>query len=144
MEKIIVKGDQEPAIHDLMREIARARGNVETLIEHSPVRDSSGNGIAERGVQTLECMVRTHILELDDKLGEKLPLNLPWFSWLIEHCADIHNRHQVGMDGRTPYGHSRARRAGADSASPSCAACPSSRAGRRTAHPTMTRVARAR
>ena len=35
------------------------------------------NGLVEKGVQSLECMVRTHLLELDEKLGEKLSLSLP-------------------------------------------------------------------
>ena len=47
--KIHLKGDQEAAIQDLLKEIARARGNKETVIECSPVRDSSGNGAAEKG-----------------------------------------------------------------------------------------------
>ena len=99
-----MKGDQEPAIEDLMREVAKARGEAgaETILEFSPVRDSSSNGVAEKGVQTLECLVRTHLIELDDKLQEKLPLDAPWFAWLIEFAADCHNRCQVGTDGKTP------------------------------------------
>ena len=46
--KIVLKGDQEPAIECLMRDIARGRGDKETIIEYSPVRDSSGNGLAEK------------------------------------------------------------------------------------------------
>ena len=101
--KVILKCDQEPAIESLLREVARARGNRETLIEHSPVRDSSGNGLAEKGVQTLESIVRTHVIDLDDKLGEKLALDQPWFCWLVEHAADLHNWYQIGVDGRTPW-----------------------------------------
>ena len=95
--------DQEPAIEDLLREIARHRGDLETVLEFNPVRDSQGNGVAEKGVQTLEGIARTHLLELDEKLGRKLPLDLPWFNWMIEFCADMHNRFQVGPDGRTPW-----------------------------------------
>ena len=54
--------------------------------------------------------MRTHILELDEKLGCKLPLELPWFTWLVEFCADVHNRHQVGPDGRTPWERLKERR----------------------------------
>ena len=60
--KVVLKGDQEPAIEDLLREVARHRGDAETVLEFSPVRDSSGNGGAEKGVQTLECLVRTHLM----------------------------------------------------------------------------------
>ena len=50
------------------------------------------------------------MLELDSKLGVKLPLDMPWFAWLVEFCADIHNRHQVGRDGRTPWERVKGRR----------------------------------
>ena len=108
--KVILKGDQEPAIEDLMREVARARGSAETVLEFSPVRDSSGNGLAEKGVQTLEGLIRTHILELDEKLNCKLSLDMAWFNWLVEYCADVHNRHQVGADGKTPWERLKGRR----------------------------------
>ena len=78
-------------------------GDLETVLEYSPVRDSSGNGLAEKGVQTIESLVRTHLLDLDEKLQCKLPLDGAWFTWLVEFCADIHNRNQVGEDGRTPW-----------------------------------------
>merc|ERR1711994_297988 len=66
--KVILKGDQEAAIEDLMREVAKHRGDLETVLEFSPVRDSSGNGAAEKGVQTIEGLVHTHLLELDERL----------------------------------------------------------------------------
>ena len=73
--KLVLKGDQEAAIEDLMREVARFRGNAETIVEMSPVRDSASNGIAEKGVQTIEGLLRSHIMELDEKLGRKLSLD---------------------------------------------------------------------
>ena len=94
--KVIIKGDQEAAIEDLMREVARHRGDLETVLEFSPVRDSSSNGAAEKGVQTIEGLVRTHLLELDERLQCKLPLDMAWFAWLVEFCADMHNRNQGG------------------------------------------------
>ena len=33
-----------------------------------------------------------------------------WFNWLVEYCADVHNRHQVGADGRTPWERLKGRR----------------------------------
>ena len=75
--KIILKGDQEPAIEDLMREVAKYRKGAETVLEFSPVRDSQSNGLAEKAVQIVECLTRTHLLELDEKLGCRLSLDLP-------------------------------------------------------------------
>ena len=53
-KEIIIKGDQEPAIEDVMREVARYRGQAETILEFSPVRDSQSNGLAEKAVQIVE------------------------------------------------------------------------------------------
>ena len=39
--KLVIKGDQEPAIEDLMREVAKYRKDGETILEFSAVRDSS-------------------------------------------------------------------------------------------------------
>ena len=72
--KMVMKGDQEAALEGLLRELAKYRGQAETILEFSPVRDSRGNGLAEKGVQSLEGLLRTHLLELDDKLGCKLTL----------------------------------------------------------------------
>ena len=76
--KLIMKGDQEPAIEKLLGEVARCRDldGAETIVEFSPVRDSSSNGLAEKGVQTLEGLLRTHLIDLDEKLGERLALDL--------------------------------------------------------------------
>ena len=41
---VVLKSDQEPAIVDLMKSVAKERGEARTLIEHSPVADSQGNG----------------------------------------------------------------------------------------------------
>ena len=54
--------------------------------------------------------MRTHLLELDEKLGCKLPLDGAWFTWLVEFCAEAHNRNQVGKDGRTPWERLKGRR----------------------------------
>ena len=48
-DKIILKGDQEPAVEDSLREIARARKGQETIVEFSPTRDSQSNVPAEPG-----------------------------------------------------------------------------------------------
>jgi len=51
---LILKSDQEPAIVDLLREVARLRGNKKTILEQSPVGDSRANGLVERSIQTVE------------------------------------------------------------------------------------------
>ena len=54
----VLKSDQEAAIVDLLREVARARGSNRTVLEQSPVGDPAGNGVAEGAVQSIEKLVR--------------------------------------------------------------------------------------
>ena len=86
-----------------MGEVARLRGDLPTVLEASPVRDSQSNGFVERAVRSIEEMVRTHKIGLEAKIGGKLDTSHSAIGWMIEHWADILNKCQVGKDGRTPY-----------------------------------------
>ena len=48
-----LKSDQEPAIVDVLREIANLRGSRATLLENCPVADSQSNGFIERGIRSV-------------------------------------------------------------------------------------------
>ena len=101
--------DQEPAIHDVLVQVAKYRGAARTTVCHSAVGDSAGNGIAERAVQSVEEMVRVHKLALEGRLQQRLPVRHAVFAWLVEHAADVLNRYCVGRDGRTPFHRLRGR-----------------------------------
>ena len=108
--KVILRADQEPALAALVEGVAKERGEESTVVEWSPKGESQANGRAERGVQTLEGLARTHKLELEEKLMEKVPVDSPVFAWLIEHVADIHNKFHVYPDGTTAYERIKGRR----------------------------------
>ena len=57
--EIVLKTDQEPAIHALMEDVIKTRGERITVLEQSPVGSSGSNGVAERGVQSVESLIRT-------------------------------------------------------------------------------------
>ena len=99
---IILKSDQEPAIMDLVKEVKKKRKGA-TIIEAGKTKDSQSNGMIERGIQSVEGIVRTMKLSLEKKINKKIPCVHPVMSWLIEHGAETLNRYQVGRDGRTPY-----------------------------------------
>ena len=54
--QITMKSDQEPAIVDVLKEIANLRGARGTLSEHSPVAESQSNGFTEGGIRSVEEM----------------------------------------------------------------------------------------
>ena len=100
---VTLKTDQEPAIRDLMKEVAQARGEVRTVLEASPPGESQANGHAERAIRSVEEIVRVHKLALEARVGEKLPVTHAVIPWLVEHAADLANKCMMGKDGRTGY-----------------------------------------
>ena len=56
--QVTLKSDQEPAIVDVLREIANHRGSRGMLLEHLPVADSQSNEFIERGIRSVEEMTR--------------------------------------------------------------------------------------
>ena len=65
--KIVVKIDQESAIIDLLRTVAKEQGEARTVFETVARSDSKGNGEAEKAVQSIEEMVHTLLLDLDER-----------------------------------------------------------------------------
>ena len=101
--RLILKSDQEAAIVDLLNEVTRARGDVPTVVENSAVGDSQGNGFIERGVRSVEEMVRTLKFDLEERLGESLSVHHPVFAWILEHVVDLINKVLIGSDGKTAH-----------------------------------------
>ena len=101
--EVKLRGDQEPALQDLFKAIARERGSLRTQIEASPKGDSSGNGTAERAVQSVEEMVRVLKINLERRLGSKLEVTHKIFPWLVEHVVDLLNKYVVSLDGKSAY-----------------------------------------
>ena len=97
--RLVVKSDQEPAVVDLMRDLARRRSNAPTVVELSKAYDSKSNGRAEGTVRRLEEQVRTMKIALDAALGIELEVLHPVFEWLVEHAADVLNKTEVASDG---------------------------------------------
>ena len=93
----------EPAILDLMGEVAILRGDLPTVLEHGALGDSQSNGFVERAIRSVEDMIRTHKMALEEKIGEVLKNDTAAMAWLVEHCANILFKCQQGKDGRTPF-----------------------------------------
>ena len=100
---VVLRSDGEPALVDLVKEIAKGRGSRRTVIVHSAPGDSQGNGFIERGVRSVEEMARVLKLDLEHRLTTRLEVTHPVFAWLVEHAVDLHNKFLVGSDGKTVY-----------------------------------------
>ena len=67
------------------------------------MEDSKGNGVVERGVQSIEGQIRVARSALEMRIGAKIELEHAVMTWLIEYVSLLLNRYEVGRDGRTAY-----------------------------------------
>ena len=75
LSKITIKTDQEPAILSIAEDLVRARaalGADETISENSVAYSHQSNGVVERGVQSVEGMVRTLRSALEASMDDTL------------------------------------------------------------------------
>ena len=101
-QDLVLRSDQEPALQDLLREVGKKRAPARTFYEVSPVGSSASNGVAERGVQTVEGQIRVLKDALEMRLEVRIPSNHNILSWLVEFAGTVVNRYEVGRDGKTP------------------------------------------
>ena len=85
---------------DKIKEIRDKQGK-ETDVEWSPRYDLDANGLAEWGVQAAEGMTRTLKLELEDKIGGRVPADRPVISWMVRHAAELVTKIEIKQNGKT-------------------------------------------
>ena len=102
---ITLKSDREPAMKAVLSEVSRHRAAAggRTVIFHSAVEDSKGNGVVERAVKSIEGQIRVARSALEMRIGAKIELEHAVMTWLIEYISLLLNRYEVGRDGRTAY-----------------------------------------
>ena len=102
-QDLVLRSDQEPALQDLLAEVGRRRVPAKTFDEVSPVGSSASNGVAERGVQTVEGQIRVLKDAFETRVGVRLPSNHNILAWLVDFAGTAVNRYEVGRDGKTPF-----------------------------------------
>ena len=103
-ERVVLKADQEPAIAEVLREIAKLRkDDYGTGIDNSSVGESNTNATVERAIQDVEGQCRTLRSALEHKLQHRMPLNSSVFPWLIRHSGCLITRCRIRPEGRTSF-----------------------------------------
>lgn len=100
--EVVLKCGSEPALKSVQEEVRRLRKEP-TILDNSRVGDSRANGAAERAVQAIGEQVRVMRYGPESRLGANLKGSHAVTCWLVEHSADVLNKHSVGSDGRTPH-----------------------------------------
>ena len=106
---VVFRSDQEPAIIDLINEVARRR-QATTFVEQSPVGSSASNGVAERAVQSVEGQLRTISDALQHRLHIDIPSDHAVIAWMVEYSSVLLNKYEVGRNGKTAYERLRGRK----------------------------------
>ena len=126
--KVVIRSDQEPALIDVKNELRRARwkefdaiieevaksrkANTEvirkdlgptTILEESPVAESSSNGTAENAIRHFQGQFRTMKSYLMNKVKEEIAIGHPIWTWLVEWVPITLNRYHMGKDGLTAH-----------------------------------------
>ena len=77
--KMIFKGDQEPALQAFMDTVSRLSGD-QVIKEQSPVGESQSNGDIENAVQKIQGLFRTFRSNLETNYGCKVkPTTRDWY-----------------------------------------------------------------
>ena len=90
-KRILLKGDQEPALKEL-RSRAEAEWAGEAVLEHSPIGSSQSNGAVERAMRSVEEQVRVVKDAVEERTGCALAAGHPATyaarpDGLTQHCV---------------------------------------------------------
>ena len=107
-QTISLRSDNEPAILNLPRHaFTEARLKVMDLAQiqggHPSSYDSAGNGETEVAIKQFTRVLATNKLDLERRIGMKMPLSHPVVSYLVAYTAWMITVRVVGPDGRTAY-----------------------------------------
>ena len=100
-QTVTLKCDNEPAILALAQEIRRLRRESSvTVFEQPEEGEKQSNYLAEGSVNIVKGLIRTLKSSTESNLRTEIGPSRPVMPWIIEHAAQLKNRHMVG-DGRT-------------------------------------------
>ena len=87
-DKVVVKSDQEPAIQELARAVARSREtDYGSAIGASAVGDSDSNASIERAIQDVQAQVRTLRSALEERISARVHIKAQIVGWTVRHAA---------------------------------------------------------
>ena len=101
-DRVVLKSDQEPAVTDLLKDIARRReSEYGTALEQSKVGESNSNSSVERAIQDVEGQARTLRAALEMRIRRKVKLKDTVVPWLVRHAACLITRCRMRENGKT-------------------------------------------
>lgn len=99
---VILRGDQEPSIIALLREVKKRR-TERTLIEHAPRYSHVSQGLFAGGIAVIHGQTRVFVLHVEEKYGVRITAEHPILKWLIRHAAWTIARYAIRADGKASF-----------------------------------------
>ena len=106
--ELIMKSDGEPAPLAVRNAVMKYHGGV--MIPEAPAKgEKAANGLIEETGKTIREYFCTFLSQMEDGIGDKIPLDSDIIPWIVRWAAICYSRYAVGKDGRTAYERLRGR-----------------------------------
>ena len=104
-DKVVVQGDPEPAVKQVINSIGacRVKLGLTTETRFAPRGSHASNGLAEKAADTVRRNALTFKAHVEDRIKAKIGGHCPIFAWLLRHAAFLHNRFFTTAKGAPPY-----------------------------------------
>ena len=78
--------------------------------EKPPKGESQSNGRVEEAGKSIRGIVKVLKDQVEENTGAKMDPGHPLMQWMVRWAAMLHNRYQVGEDGKTSYQRQKGRK----------------------------------
>ena len=106
--KMVFRGDQEPALRTMMNRIKMMSGE-QCSVEETPVGESQSNGAVESQVKEIRGMYKTMRSDMETNYRKVIPGDHPIQPWIVRHASTTRFRESIGQDGSTAYSRVKGR-----------------------------------
>eukprot|EP00971_Amphidinium_carterae_P348484 6490516-Amphidinium_carterae.1 len=99
--RVLLFADGEPVMRALLERVAAKRPN--TMTRYTPRYSGQAIGRLASMQDLIQGQIRTLKIDLEQRLGEVVPVDAPVFAWLVRHSSWLIARYHVMLNGRTAY-----------------------------------------
>ena len=104
-DEVVVQGDPEPAMKQVLNSIeaCRTKLGLKTQVRLTAKDSHQSNGVVEKAISTIRRLGLTLKAHLEERLKIAVGAQMPIFSWILRHAAFLHNRFFVTNKTLPPY-----------------------------------------
>eukprot|EP00971_Amphidinium_carterae_P223396 4432507-Amphidinium_carterae.1 len=99
--RVLLFADGEPVMRALLERVAAKRPN--TMTRYTPRYSGQAIGRLASMQDLIQGQIRTLKIDIEQRLGEAVPVDAPVFAWLVRHSSWLIARYHVMLNGRTAY-----------------------------------------